>query len=99
VQKSIPVATAKPEDDMAAVTCAALAEPAQETAADTPGQLVDKKSAENFQSKLDEGIVEHGLRTMALTVQTEKTGKSGRCPTQNRIQLFPSWRRHGHLLC
>src|ERR1700722_8436065 len=57
--------------------------------ADTTGQFVNEESANEFQNKLEEGIVEHS-GTMALIGVCCKPGKTEWHPSWNGIQLFLS---------
>ena len=58
---------------------------------DTAGQLIDEKSANDFQNELDEGVV-HSRGIMALAAEKEKTGKASLRPVRTAVQLFPSSR-------
>jgi hypothetical protein len=62
------------------------------------GQLIDKKSAGEFQNELEEEI-EHGPSRLPLIGQFEKPGKASLSPNRTRVQLFPSWRACRDFLC
>jgi hypothetical protein len=52
------------------------------------GQLINQKSAREFQEKLEEEI-EHGPRSMALIGQLEKTGKASLGSNPDLRSAFP----------
>jgi len=85
VQEAVTVAPMNLENDRATAALAAKATQPGQRSADTAGQLINQKSADQFQNELCQGIIEHRLRTMALFRQYEKAGKASYRPIWSSI--------------
>lgn len=98
VEKPPAVSSVDAEQNAAEVTLAVSLEQARNTIPDTTGQLIDQKSADEFQQELDHWVFDH-RDMMALLWANEKTEKRSLRPLRNAVQLFPSWRTRSGFLC